>query len=71
MQMRTFGLTKSVIANARQSKGITQKDLSVLSGVNIRQIEKIESGYIDVKNITAKNFIALSDALDVDPHSLL
>lgn len=71
MQMRSFGLTKSIISHIRQCRGITQKELAFRSGVNIRQIQKIESGDIEPGNITAKNFMAIADALEVDPHSLL
>lgn len=51
--------------------GLTQQALSQMSGVNIRQIQKIESGECMICNIAAKNLIALSDALEIDPHNLL
>ena len=48
------------------SKGITQKQLADNSGVNIRQIQRIESGGSDMGNVTLKNAVAIADALGVD-----
>ena len=55
----------------RESLKITQKKLSEISGVNLRQIQKIESGEIKIENISAKNFMALAEALNVEPKELL
>lgn len=51
--------------------GMTQKELSEKSGVNIRQIQKYESGEYDVGNMTLKNAILLSEALECDVRDLL
>ena len=59
------------IRAARQAAGLTQKQLSEASGINIRQIQKVESGEIDAGNLTARNLLALADALGVDPHNLI
>ena len=58
-------------AEARQAAGLTQKQLAEASGINIRQIQKAESGEIDAGNLTARNLLALADALGVDPHNLI
>lgn len=55
----------------RGRKGLTQKALAEQSGVNIRQIQKIEAGEIVAGNVSARNILALADALEVDPHDLI
>lgn len=55
----------------RQVAGMTQKEVADASGINIRNIQKIESGQIDIGNITAKNLMALANALDVEPGDLM
>lgn len=50
----------------RQSRGFTQKALAEQTGINIRQIQRIEKGEIKIDNITLKNAIALADALGID-----
>lgn len=59
------------ITEARKAVGLTQRQLSELSGVNIRQIQRVESGVSQAGNLTAKNLIAIADALGVDPHKLI
>lgn len=59
------------ITDARKAAGLTQRQLSELSGVNIRQIQRVESGASQAGNLTAKNLIAIADALGVDPHELI
>ncbi len=56
---------------ARLSAGLTQKQLGDASGVNIRQIQRVELGEAQAGNLTAKNLLALADALEVDPHDLV
>lgn len=55
----------------RSSSGMTQKELSEKSGVNIRQIQRYESGSSGCENMTLKNAIAIADALECDVRSLL
>lgn len=43
--------------------GMTQKELAEKSGVNIRQIQKYESGEYSLNNMTAKTADAISHAL--------
>ena len=59
------------ITDARKSAGLTPRQLSELSGVNIRQIQRVESGASQAGNLTAKNLIAIADALGIDPHELI
>lgn len=55
----------------RKKSGMTQKQLADASGVNVRQIQKVESGEIKLRNASAANVLALADALGIDPHDLI
>ena len=55
----------------RSIMGMTQKELSEKSGVNIRQIQRYESGASGCENMTLKNAIAISDTLACDVRDLL
>ena len=52
-------------------EGITQAQLAEASSVNIRQIQRVELGEAEAGNLTAKNLIAIADALNVDIHRLI
>lgn len=56
---------------ARLEAGMTQQDLSAASGVNVRQIQRVELCEAEAGNLTARNLLALADALDVDLRSLI
>ena len=56
---------------ARLIAGLTQVQLAERSGVYVRQIQRVELGEAEAANLTAKNLLALADALDVDPHNLI
>lgn len=55
----------------RLKAGMTLAQLSEKSGVNVRQIQRVESGQSKAGNLTAKNFLALADALAIEPHELI
>lgn len=55
----------------RKAAGMTQQQLADASGVNIRQIQRVENGEGDIANVTAQNLIAIADALKVEPRVLL
>jgi transcriptional regulator with XRE-family HTH domain len=59
------------LAARRAELGMTQKQLAEKSGINIRQIQRIESGETALRNITLANAIALANALDVPVEDLL
>lgn len=59
------------LRDARIAAGLTQNELADLSGVNARQIRRVEIGEAEAGNLTAKNLLAIADALGVDPHTLL
>lgn len=55
----------------RSVMGMTQQDLSDRSGVNIRQIQKYESGECDIGNMTLKNAVSLARALECSVEELM
>lgn len=55
----------------RKERGLTQKQLADLSGVNSRQIQRIESGSSKAENLTLKNALALAKALGIKPEDLI
>ncbi len=55
----------------RRGKGLTQKELADMAGVNIRLVQKVEGGEYKAENLTARNLLNMADALGVDPRKLL
>ena len=72
--LKFYGLsycTDQRLKQLRISAGLTQQALADASGINIRQIQSIEAGKIQMANITLRNAKALADALQVPIDSLL
>lgn len=65
------GKTLIPLQEARLASGLTQQQLADASGVNIRQIQRIELEESEAGNMTANNLLAIADVLSVDPHTLL
>lgn len=63
--------TATWLSYYRVQAGLTQKQLSEASGVNVRQIQRVELGESDAGNLTARNLLALADVLGVDPRELI
>ena len=59
------------IKTARQSAGLTQRQLSDQTGINIRQIQKVEAGDIKLSNLTAANYLRLCRELSLDPWKII
>ncbi len=55
----------------RMANEMTQPELARKSGVSLRLIQKIENGEASAENVTAKNLIALADALECNPKDLI
>lgn len=55
----------------RADAGLTQQQLADAAGVNIRLVQKVEGGEAKAENLTAKNLLALADALNIDPRDLI
>lgn len=56
---------------SRRMAELTQAQLAEASGVNIRQIQRVELGEAEAGNLTAKNLIGIADALGVDVRDLI
>ena len=56
---------------SRRMADMTQSELAKKSGVNIRQIQRVELGEAEAGNLTAKILLAIADALGVDAKFLL
>lgn len=69
--MDCHGHTISRLEWARLGAGLSLKDLAEKSGVTYTTIAKVEGGTTQAGNLTAKNIIALADALGVDPRKLI
>lgn len=59
------------IREHRKSKHLTLHQLSTLSGVSVTQIQAVETGKADPGNMSAKNLLAIANALNADPYELL
>ena len=55
----------------RRKANLSIKELSERSGVYYRQIQKVELGTSESGNMTAKNLIAIADAIGVDVKNLI
>lgn len=51
------------VKKLRCELGATQKQLSLASDLDIRWIQKVESGEINLENVTVKKFFQLSKGL--------
>lgn len=56
---------------ARRAAGLGQKELADKCGVNVRQIQRVELGEAEAGNLTARNLLALADALGVAARELI
>lgn len=56
---------------SRRMANMTQTELAQKSGVNIRQIQRVELGESDAGNLTVRNLIAIADVLGANPKDLI
>ena len=61
----------TTLKDLRKLSGMTQKQLAERSGINIRQIQKYESGECDIQNMTAATADGISKALGCSMEQLL
>ena len=59
------------LRDIREERGLAQEELAEKSGINIRQIQKYESGEYDTGNMTLKNALSLARALECSAEDLL
>lgn len=55
----------------RKKQGLTQTGLANRAGLNIRQIQKIESGETQTENVTLKTMQAIAQALNAKIDDLI
>jgi transcriptional regulator with XRE-family HTH domain len=59
------------LRDLRAEAGITQAQLAAASGINLRQLQKIEAGEIKLGNVTLTNAVALARALGIAAEDLI
>lgn len=59
------------LKSARMAASLTQQQLADASGVNIRQIRRVELGTSEAGNMSARNLLSIADILEVDPRELI
>lgn len=64
-------MDENKLKTARTNAGMTQQQLADASGVNIRQIRRVELGTSEAGNMSARNLLAIADVLAVDPRDLI
>lgn len=55
----------------RQSAGLTQQALADITGLHIRQIQRLEKGDVSPGDMAAKNLFSIADALHINPRILI
>lgn len=53
-----------MLKEVRKSRGLTQKELSELSGINLKTIQKYEQGVIDINNANIYTLYKLANTLN-------
>ena len=64
-------MDQNKLKTARANAGMTQQRLADASGVNIRQIRRVELGTSEAGNMSARNLLSIADILEVDPRELI
>ena len=54
------------LAKLRKSRNLNQMALAEKSGINLRQIQKIEANESKMENLTLKTAVALAEALQIE-----
>ena len=62
------GILAQAVRDLRKGKGFSQKELSKISGLSLRTIQRIENGET---NPTGETLKRLSSSLDISPDELL
>jgi transcriptional regulator with XRE-family HTH domain len=59
------------LVDLRKRRGLTQTALANRAGLNIRAIQKIEYGEVEVENLTGRSLKSIAAALNVSIEELL
>lgn len=62
---------KSKLKSIREEKGMTQAELAIWSGVNLRSIQNYEQGFKDINGARVTTVLALADALECDVYEIV
>ena len=62
---------KSSLKFMRESKGMTQAELSEKAGVNLRMVQNYEQGFKDINKATVLTVLRLAEALECDVYDIL
>lgn len=63
--------SKSKVARLRCERGLSQAALAEETGVNIRTVQKYESGEVDIGTASLVVALRFADALGVHPRELI
>lgn len=55
----------------RKNQSLTQKDLSLITGLSLAHIKSIETGRREVLKLNAEQYLKYCSALKIDPYSLI
>lgn len=61
----------ATLKEIRKKLGMTQKELAEKAGINIRQLQKYESGEYSLENMTIKTANLISGALECSVETLI
>ena len=61
----------STLKEMRKLCGMTQRELAEKSGVNIRQVQKYESGEYSIENMTSKTASCIAESLGITIEELI
>ena len=62
---------KSRLKFIREKKAMTQAELAIRSGVNLRSIQNYEQGFKDINGARVTTVLALADALKCDVYEIV
>lgn len=71
MTTETVETTKTKVARLRCERGLTQAALAEKTGVNIRAIQRYESGERKIEGASLTVALRIADALGVHPRELI
>ena len=55
---------------ARRRKGYSQQMVSEMTGIDLRQYQRLEHGERDIRRASMKTGLSICKALDIDPFQL-
>lgn len=59
------------LKNMRETKGLTQAELSAKSGVNLRTVQNFEQGFKDINKANVITVLSLAEALGCSVYDII